>query len=67
VEERPKYRRAALATKLTPFRDAIALALLADARRPKHRPARGMIFLSKFLFSPDFCGHVQFGGPRNVL
>jgi transposase len=36
VEDRPKYRRTAAPTKLTPFHEAIVLALKADARRPKH-------------------------------
>ena len=33
--EVPKYRRAAVPTKLTPFVGAVQQALLADARRPK--------------------------------
>jgi transposase len=44
AEERPKYRRAAAPTKLTPFHEAIVQALKADARRPKHerRTARAL-------------------------
>ncbi len=44
VKERPKYRRTARATKLTPFHDAILQALQADARRPKRerRTARAL-------------------------
>lgn len=44
VKERPKYRRAAQGTKLTPFHDAIVQALQADARRVKgeRRTARAL-------------------------
>src|SRR5574337_1938306 len=42
--DEPKYRRAAAATKLTPFREAVVQALEADARRPKRerRTARAL-------------------------
>jgi transposase len=33
--EPPQYRRRAVATKLTPFVEAVKMALLADARRPR--------------------------------
>jgi transposase len=36
LTEPPKYHRRAVATKLTPFHEALKLALKADARRPAH-------------------------------
>ncbi len=36
VDGPPKYRRVAQPNKLTPFAEAIKLALKADARRPRH-------------------------------
>ncbi len=33
--EPPQYRRRAVPTKLTPFLEAVKMALLADARRPR--------------------------------
>ena len=36
VDGPPKYRRSDKPSKLTPFHDALKLALKADARRPRH-------------------------------
>ena len=36
IAQAPSYRRAMQPTKLTPFHEALVLALKADARRPKH-------------------------------
>ena len=44
VQEEPRYRRCEAPGKLTPFRDAIKLALKVDAHRPRHerRTARAL-------------------------
>ena len=43
--EPPQYRRGSVATKLTPFVEAVKMALLADARRPRkeRRTAKALL------------------------
>ena len=45
VDERRRYRRESVATKLTPFAEAIKQALQADAHRPKkeRRTAKALL------------------------
>jgi transposase len=47
VGEEPKYRRAAQATKLAPFHEAIVQALKADRRRPKRERRTALALLQE--------------------
>ena len=45
--QEPKYERAARATKLTAFHEAIVAALKADARRPRRERRTGLALLAQ--------------------
>jgi transposase len=53
--EEPKYERREMATKLTPFHEAIGQALKADPRRPK-RERRTALALFKELKAKGYDG-----------